>query len=510
LVPARDAVGPFELERAADDDIDDGIWALLTVRGTDGQLAGWPVNITERVHLAWAGDGLLDLLADTRTGSDVITGQPPGCGLHIDVAARRMGSWTAATIPSLVAEARRRRPGWDVQFWRDRHEQQLELCDGVVRAPGIDAARGAARALTGGRRRVAQAPELGRPGTYPERMRASLLGALEDRSGRALRDLRVSVTDRCNFRCRYCMPREVFGPDFAFLPRDQLLTFEEIARVVRVAAGLGVRKVRLTGGEPLLRRDLRDLVALLAGIEGIDDLAMTTNGSLLATHAVSLRAGGLRRVTVSLDSLDDATFRAVSDVKLPLAQVLEGIAAADAAGFTGIKLNAVVKRGVNDDGIVDLARFGHDHGYTVRFIEYMDVGASNGWRLDDVVPADEIVARIAAELPLEPLEPQYSGEVARRFRFRDGAGELGVIPSVTQPFCGTCTRARLSAVGEVYTCLFATRGRDLRGALRGGADDAEIAALLSGTWRARDDRYSQLRTSATPGAPRVEMSYIGG
>ncbi len=331
-----------------------------------------------------------------------------------------------------------------------------------------------------------------------------------DRSGRVLRDLRISVTDRCNFRCRYCMPREVFGPDFAFLAREELLTFEEIARVVRVAVPLGVRKIRLTGGEPLLRRGIEELVALLSGIDGVEDLAMTTNGSLLAAHARSLRAAGLRRVTVSLDSLDEAVFRAMSDVKLPLAQVLDGIAAAEAAGFTRIKLNAVVKRGVNDGGIVDLARYGHEHGYTVRFIEYMDVGATNGWRLDDVVPADEIVERIAAELPLEPLEANYDGEVAQRYRFRDGAGEVGVISSVTQPFCGTCTRARLSAVGEVFTCLFAARGRDLRGALRAGADDAELAALLTGTWHARDDRYSQLRSRATPGLPKVEMSYIGG
>jgi cyclic pyranopterin phosphate synthase len=335
-------------------------------------------------------------------------------------------------------------------------------------------------------------------------------GEVTDRLGRGLADLRVSVTDRCNFRCRYCMPREVFGPDFAFLERAELLTFEEIARVARVAAGLGVRKVRLTGGEPLLRRDLHHLVALLADIDGIDDLAMTTNGSLLAPAAARLRAAGLRRVTVSLDSLDDATFRALSDVKLPVARVLEGIEAARAAGFERIKLNAVVKRGVNDDGVVDLARYGHDHGLVVRFIEYMDVGATNGWRLDDVVPAAEIVRRIDAELPLEPIAPAYPGEVATRWRFRDGAGEIGVVSSVTQTFCGACTRARLSAVGELYTCLFATRGHDLRGALRGGAGDDELRALLAGTWAARDDRYSELRSGATRDLPRVEMSYIGG
>jgi GTP 3',8-cyclase len=331
-----------------------------------------------------------------------------------------------------------------------------------------------------------------------------------DRTGRALRDLRVSVTDRCNFRCRYCMPREVFGPDFAFLDRAELLTFEEITRIVRVAAGLGVRKVRLTGGEPLLRRGLENLVAQLAQVEGVDDLAITTNGSLLAGRAVSLRAAGLRRVTVSLDSLDDATFRRLSDVALPLSRVLEGLEAARQAGFERIKLNAVVKRGVNDHEVVPLARFARRHGYTMRFIEYMDVGSTNGWRLDDVVPAAEIVRRIDADLPLEQVPPSYPGEVADRWRFRDGTGEIGVIASVTQPFCGTCTRARLSAVGELYTCLFATRGDDLRGLLRGGASDEGLRAALAGRWANRDDRYSELRSRGTPELPKVEMSYIGG
>jgi cyclic pyranopterin phosphate synthase len=331
-----------------------------------------------------------------------------------------------------------------------------------------------------------------------------------DRLGRPLRDLRISVTDRCNFRCRYCMPREVFGPDFAFLERAELLTFEEIARVARVAAGLGVRKVRLTGGEPLLRRGLERLVEMLAAIEGIDDLAVTTNGSLLGARAASLRAAGLKRVTVSLDSLDDATFRAMSDVTLPVQRVLDGIAAARAAGFERIKLNAVVKRGVNDDGIVDLARYGHEHGHIVRFIEYMDVGTTNGWRLDEVVPAAEIVDRIAAVLPLEPVAPSYPGEVATRWRFRDGAGEIGVISSVTQPFCATCTRARLSAVGELYTCLFGTKGHDLRALLRGGASDDDLNTALAGVWATRDDRYSELRSRMTHDLTKVEMSYIGG
>jgi GTP 3',8-cyclase len=306
------------------------------------------------------------------------------------------------------------------------------------------------------------------------------------------------------------MPREVFGPDFAFLERSELLTFEEIARVARVAAGLGVRKVRLTGGEPLLRRGIERLIEMLAAIDGIDDLAMTTNGSLLAGRAAALRAAGLTRVTVSLDSLDDATFRAMSDVALPLQRVLDGIAAAKAAGFERIKLNAVVKRGANDGEIADLARFGYEHGYVVRFIEYMDVGTTNGWRMDDVVPAAEIVARIAAVLPIEPIEPSYPGEVANRWRFRDGRGEIGVISSVTQPFCSTCTRARLSAVGELYTCLFGTKGHDLRALLRGGGSDEDLRAALGGVWAARDDRYSELRSRGTRDLAKVEMSYIGG
>jgi len=337
-----------------------------------------------------------------------------------------------------------------------------------------------------------------------------MLGTPADRRGRPLRDLRVSVTDRCNFRCTYCMPREVFGPGFAFLERSELLSFEEIERLVRLAAGLGVRKVRLTGGEPLLRRGLETLVARLAAIDGVDDLAMTTNASLLARRAAPLRAAGLGRVTVSLDALDDATFRALSDVALPVARVLEGIAAARAAGFDEIKLNAVVKRGVNDAGLVDLARFARDGGHVLRCIEYMDVGATNGWRTDDVVPAAEILERIGAVFPLEPLPPRYAGEVASRYRYLDGGGEVGVIASVTTPFCGDCTRARLSAIGELYTCLFSAAGRDLRGPLRAGADDDELLALLAGTWRARDDRYSEQRADGTPGLARVEMSYIGG
>ncbi|HAX81427.1 MAG TPA: GTP 3',8-cyclase MoaA [Actinobacteria bacterium] len=331
-----------------------------------------------------------------------------------------------------------------------------------------------------------------------------------DTLGRPLRDLRVSVTDRCNFRCRYCMPREVFGRDYEFLAREMLLAFEEIARIVRVAVGLGVRKVRLTGGEPTLRHGLPDLIAMLAGIPGVEDLTMTTNGSLLARDAAAFAAAGLRRVTVSLDSLDDAVFQRMNDAGVPVSRILDGIAAAAATGLGPIKVNTVVKRGVNDSGVVDLAAHFRGTGHIVRFIEYMDVGHSNGWRLDDVVPAAEIVAAIARRFPLDPIAPNYPGEVANRFRYRDGSGEIGVIASVTQPFCGGCTRARLSAEGTLYTCLFATGGHDLRALLRDGASDDELAAVLAGVWTARTDRYSEIRSAATAGWQKVEMSYIGG
>jgi cyclic pyranopterin phosphate synthase len=331
-----------------------------------------------------------------------------------------------------------------------------------------------------------------------------------DQLGRRLRDLRVSVTDRCNFRCSYCMPREVFGADFQFLERGELLTFEEIARVVRVFARLGVRKVRLTGGEPLVRRRIERLVAMLAEVEGITDIALTTNGSLLAAKARALRDAGLHRLTVSLDSLDERVFKAMADVDMPLARVLEGITAAHEAGFAPIKLNAVVRRGVNDGGIVDLAAYAREHGHIARFIEYMDVGTTNGWKLDDVVPAIEIVRRIDAVWPLEPIDPRYVGEVADRYRYADGAGEIGVIASVTQPFCQTCTRARLSAVGELYTCLFAAAGKDIRAPLRAGATDEELEAVVKGVWAHRRDRYSELRSLRTPNVSKVEMSYIGG
>jgi cyclic pyranopterin phosphate synthase len=328
--------------------------------------------------------------------------------------------------------------------------------------------------------------------------------------GRPLRDMRISVTDRCNFRCSYCMPKEVFGRAYKFLPRDELLTFEEITRLARVFVAYGAEKIRLTGGEPTVRRALPNLVRMLAGIDGLRDLAMTTNGSRLTGMAGDLHAAGLSRVTVSLDSLDDTTFRAMNDADFPVSLVLDGIEAARRAGFSPIKINAVVKRGVNEDGIIDIARRFRGPDYIVRFIEYMDVGTTNGWRLDDVVPAAEIIERINRELPLEPVEPGYSGEVARRWRYRDGSGEIGLISSVTQPFCGDCTRARLSADGKLYTCLFAFRGHDFRALLRSGASNADLAGFLRGLWSRRSDRYSEQRSAATTRGERVEMSYIGG
>jgi cyclic pyranopterin phosphate synthase len=330
-----------------------------------------------------------------------------------------------------------------------------------------------------------------------------------DTLGRPLRDLRISVTDRCNFRCTYCMPKEVFGHDYEFLRRAELLTFEEIERLARIFASHGVEKIRLTGGEPLLRRDLDQLVGMLAAIPGLD-LTLTTNGSLLPQRADALAAAGLGRVTVSLDSLDDEVFRAMNDVDFPVARVLEGIEAAARAGLRPVKVNMVVKRGVNDHSVVPMARRFHGTGHIVRFIEYMDVGHTNGWRLDEVVAAGEIVETIDLELPLEPVEPNYAGEVARRWRYRDGGGEIGVIASVTQPFCGACTRARLSADGKLYTCLFAVRGRDLREPLRNGASDDELAAAIAGVWERRADRYSELRSAETAALPKVEMSFIGG
>lgn len=331
-----------------------------------------------------------------------------------------------------------------------------------------------------------------------------------DSFDRPMRDLRISVTDRCSFRCTYCMPKEIFGRDFLFLPPAQLLSFEEITRLARIFLALGVEKIRLTGGEPLVRRDLEKLVALLAPLPGLRDLTLTTNGARLVQMAPSLKAAGLQRVTVSLDSLDDAVFRAINGVEFPVARVLDGIAAAQEAGLTPVKINMVVQRGVNEDSILPMARHFHGTGCQLRFIEYMDVGATNGWRLEDVVSASEIVQRIHAKLPLEPLAPNYPGEVARRYRYQDGGGEIGVIASVTQPFCGDCTRARLSAEGRLYTCLFASDGFDLRALLRDDASDAEIAAAVRALWLARADRYSEVRSAETARQPKVEMSHIGG
>jgi cyclic pyranopterin phosphate synthase len=333
--------------------------------------------------------------------------------------------------------------------------------------------------------------------------------ALVDTLGRKLRDLRISVTDRCNFRCVYCMPREVFDQDFKFVPHGEVLSFEEIARLARLFAGLGVKKIRLTGGEPLVRRELHRLVALLAQIPGLD-LTLTTNGALLAKQAAGLAQAGLKRVTVSLDSLDEATFRAINDADCPVSKVIEGIEAAAAAGMAPIKINMVVKRGANDGHVLAMAERWRGTGHVVRFIEYMDVGSTNGWRMDDVVPSAEIVKAIGARWPLETVEPGYRGEVAERWRYRDGAGEIGVISSVTQAFCRDCNRLRLSAEGSLYTCLFAEQGHDLKWLLRHGGSDQELVNEIAAVWRARADRYSEIRTAETAKARKVEMSYIGG
>jgi cyclic pyranopterin phosphate synthase len=332
---------------------------------------------------------------------------------------------------------------------------------------------------------------------------------VKDALGRPLRDLRISVTDRCNFRCVYCMPKEVFGRDYPFLERSEILSFEEIARVTRIFKSLGIEKVRLTGGEPLMRKDVEHLIEMLADVGGLD-FTLTTNGSLLGRKASALKAAGLSRLTVSLDALDDRVFRAMNDVDFPVERVLEGIEAATAAGFAPIKVNMVVKRGVNEDNILPMARFFKGSGHILRFIEYMDVGHTNGWRLDDVVPAAEIIARIEGEMPLAPVDPNYPGEVAERYRYLDGGGEIGVIASVTRAFCRGCNRVRLSTEGVVYTCLFATRGHDLRALLRGGASDGEILRSLTELWSLRSDRYSEIRSEETAALRKIEMSYIGG
>jgi cyclic pyranopterin phosphate synthase len=338
-------------------------------------------------------------------------------------------------------------------------------------------------------------------------------GALADTRGRALRDLRVSVTDRCNFRCVYCMPKDVYGHDYPFLPHAELLTFEEIARLARIFKAHGVAKIRLTGGEPLLRRHLERLVAMLSAIGGLD-LTLTTNGALLAKKARELKDAGLNRVTVSLDALDDGVFRAMNDVDFPVSRVLEGIEAAAAAGLAPVKINMVVKRGMNDSEILPMARQFRNSGHILRFIEYMDVGHTNGWRLDDVVPSAEIIRIVGREFPLEPIGANYPGEVAQRWRYRDSddaeAGEIGVISSVTQAFCKDCTRARLATDGKLYTCLFAIQGYDLRALLRGSSADEEIINYLAAIWSQRADRYSEMRSARTAALPKIEMSYIGG
>ena len=337
------------------------------------------------------------------------------------------------------------------------------------------------------------------------------MNTLTDRFQRPLRDLRISVTDRCNFRCIYCMPKEIFGANYPFLQRGEVLTFEEIERIARIFAANGVRKLRITGGEPLVRRHIEDLVARLAAIPGIDDIAMTTNGSLLtAKKARALKDAGLNRITISLDSLDDAVFKSMNDVNFPVAKVLQAIDNAVAAGLEPVKIDTVVKRGVNDHTIVQLAGYFRHTGIIPRFIEFMDVGSTNGWRMEDVVSAREIIEAIRGEWAIEPVKPNYFGEVADRYRYLDGGGEFGIIASVTQPFCGTCTRARLSADGKLYTCLFGTHGHDFRAPMRAGASDEDLAALLAGVWTNRADRYSELRTEDTIYLRKVEMSRIGG
>ena len=332
-----------------------------------------------------------------------------------------------------------------------------------------------------------------------------------DRLDRPLHDLRISVTDRCNFRCTYCMPKELFGASYRFMPRGELLSFEEITRLAGIFVAHGVRKIRLTGGEPLLRQGLEDLVGMLSAIEGLADLTLTTNGSLLTPErAGRLRAAGLGRLTVSLDAVDDTVFASMNDVGFPVEPVLRSIDDAGRAGLSPVKINMVVKRGVNDHEVVPMAERFRGTGHIVRFIEYMDVGTTNGWRMDDVVPAREIVERIGRAYPLRAAEPNYRGEVARRWHYADGAGEIGVIASVTQPFCGACTRARLSAEGRLYTCLFATEGFDLRRLVREGASDEALSAAIGSLWSRREDRYSELRSGNTPSQPRIEMSYIGG
>lgn len=347
----------------------------------------------------------------------------------------------------------------------------------------------------------------------PEDAGAKSERAVRDALGRPLKQLRISVTDRCNFRCTYCMPRALFNTSHRFLPRADLLTFEEIGRITRIFTHLGIERVRLTGGEPTLRRDLPRLVSRLTSIPALREVNLTTNGSRLVQLSKPLREAGLSRVTVSLDSLDDHVFRSMNEVDFPVARVLDGIEAARAAGFSDIRVNTVVKRGVNEHGIAGLVRYCRENGLTIRFIEFMDVGATNGWQMRDVVTADEILARIARAFPVEPMGDQYRNGVAERYRFLDGAGEVGVIASVTRPFCSDCSRLRLSADGKLYTCLFAGLGHDVRGLIRRGIDDAGLADRLTALWSGRNDRYSEVRSdggSGVRGGQRPEMSFIGG
>lgn len=349
-------------------------------------------------------------------------------------------------------------------------------------------------------------------------MESATPASLVDARGRPLHDIRFSVTDRCNFRCVYCMPKEIFGRDYAFMPREELLSFEEITRLAAIGATHGVEKIRLTGGEPLLRKGLPELIEMLSALRTPEgkalDIALTTNGSALAHLAPALKEAGLRRVTVSIDSLDEETFQAMNDVRFPLAKVLHGLEVAHEVGLGPIKVNMVVKKGQNDQDIVPMARYFKATPYILRFIEYMDVGTTNGWQLGEVVPSAEVIRRISEELPLEEIEPNYRGETSKRWRYVDGGGEIGVISSVTQSFCHSCSRARISVDGKLYTCLFASEGHDLRALLRGGASDEELSQAMASIWRARTDRYSELRSLNTPGrksgAKRIEMSYIGG
>ncbi|HJV87013.1 MAG TPA: GTP 3',8-cyclase MoaA [Noviherbaspirillum sp.] len=353
--------------------------------------------------------------------------------------------------------------------------------------------------------------------TIPSELEAPT-GLLSDTLARPLQDLRISVTDRCNFRCVYCMPKAIFGKDHAFMPHSALLSFEEITRIARIFVAHGVGKIRLTGGEPLLRKDIERLIAMLSALRTPDgqplDLTLTTNGALLARKAQALKDAGLQRVTVSLDALDDEIFQRMNDVGFPVADVLHGIETAHKVGLGPIKINMVVKRGMNDHEIVPMARHFKGSPFILRFIEYMDVGTSNGWKMDEVIPSADIVRQINAEMPLEAINPNYTGETAERWRYRDGGGEIGLISSVTRAFCRDCTRARLSTEGKLYTCLFATGGNDLRALLRDGRSDEEISTVVAHVWRARSDRYSELRTANTEGlnqtGRKVEMSYIGG